>query len=144
MFAEFMDLGMAVMTGRNTVVRMGRFDLLVLYFAIGEALFFKSRLEKPAASAATIVIGAVGLHIDKILFAHDRFHDKAQVLGNRVSEGFTDDLARVLDRKLDLEVFVPVGIDFEPPLPDPFGIVFINTFDFAFVFDAELFQSCQD
>lgn len=71
MFAEFMDLGVTVMTGRNAVIRMGGFDLLVLYFAIGEALFFKSRLEKPTAAAAAIVIGAVGLHIDKILFAYD-------------------------------------------------------------------------
>ena len=144
MFAEFMNLGMAVMTSGNAIIRFCGLNLFILEPAVGEALLFKSGLQKPAAAAAAVIIGAVGLHVDEIFFSDDGLHNESQVFGNGVAETLSNDLTGILDGELDLEVFVPVGIDLELALPDPFGIIFINVLNFAFVRDVELFQSCQD
>ena len=47
-------------------------------------------------------------------------------------------------KKFDFQILVPVGIDIQFALPDPFGVVFIDIFDLKFVGNIELFQSCQD
>jgi hypothetical protein len=53
-------------------------------------------------------------------------------------------LTRILDGELDLQVLVPVAVDLQLALPDPFGVIFIDVFDFKIVLQVELFQSCQD
>jgi hypothetical protein len=108
MLAEFVDLGMAVVAARYAVVGAGGFDLLVFELAVLEALFFKAGLEKSAAAAAAEVVGAVGLHVDKILFTHNGFDDVAQILGNGITVALADDLAGILDRELYFQVLVPV------------------------------------
>jgi hypothetical protein len=139
-----MDLGMAVMTAGNAIVCTGGFYLVVFDFSIGKALFFKSGLEKSAAPAAAIIVGSVGLHIDKIFFAHNRPYNKSEVFGNGIAIAFPDNLTRILNRELNLQVLVPVGIDRQFSLANPFGVVFINIFYFKVVFKVVLFQSCQD
>jgi hypothetical protein len=101
-------------------------------------------LQKPPAAAATVVVRAVGLHVDEILFAHDRFDNKAQVLGNGIAIALANNLARILNRKLDLQILVPVGIDLQFALTDPLGIVLIDVLDFKAVLEVELFQSGPD
>jgi hypothetical protein len=142
--AEFMDLGVAVMAAGNAVSRAGFLDLLILEPAELQALLFEAGLEESTAAAATIIIGLVGLHINEVFFAHNGFDHESQVIGNRVPKGLAHDLARILHRKFDLQILVPVGIDLQLSLADPFGIVFINVLNDKVVLDVEFFQSCQD
>jgi hypothetical protein len=108
MFAEFVDLSVAVVAASNAVVCTGSLDLFIFEFAILEALFLESGLQESAAPAAAVVVGAVGLHIDKILFTHYGFDDVAQILGNGITVALADDLAGILDRELYFQVLVPV------------------------------------
>lgn len=135
---------MAVMTAGNAIVCTGGFYLVILNFSIGKALFLKSCLEKSAAAAAAIVVGAVGYHIDKIFFPYNGSNNITQVFSNGVSIAFPDDLTGILDREFNLQILVPVGVDRKFSLTDPFGIIFINIFYFKIVFNVVFFQSCQD
>jgi hypothetical protein len=69
---------------------------------------------------------------------------KAKIFCYRIAKALADDLAGILDGELDLEVFVPFGIDLELALTNPPGIVFVNTFDLEIVVDVEFFQSGPD
>jgi hypothetical protein len=51
-----------------------------------QALLLETGLEKTAAAAAAVVVGAVGLHVDEVFFPHDGFDHEAQVLGNGIAE----------------------------------------------------------
>ena len=53
-------------------------------------------------------------------------------------------MAGVLDRELDFEILVPVGIDFEFPFPDPLGVILNDAFDFEIKGDLELLRSEPD
>ena len=144
MIAQFVNLGVAVVAPRDAVVRPGGLDLVVFQFAVFEAVLLVSGLEKTAAAAAAVIVGAVGHHVDEVFLTHHRFDHKAQVFGDGVAIAFANDLAGILNRKLDLQVLVPVRVDLQFSLADPFGVVFINIFDFKIVRDVEFFQSCQD
>ena len=143
-FAEFVNLGMAVMASGNAISRSGLLDLLVFDFAELQALIFETRLQKTPAAAAAVVVGAVGLHVDEIFLAHDGLDHEAQVLGDGVAVAFPHDLAGILDGELDLQVLVPVGVDFQFALPDPLGVVFVDVLDLEVMLDVEFFQSGPD
>jgi hypothetical protein len=144
MFAELMNLGMAIMTAGNAVIGTGCLDLLVLQSSVFQALLLESGLEKTTAATATVVVGPVGLHINKILFAYNGFDHETQVFGDRITITFSNNLAGILYRELDFQILVPVGIDLQPAFTDPFGIIFIDVFDFKIVFDIKFFQSGPD
>ena len=144
MLAEFVNLGMAVVAAGNAVLGAGGLNLIVFESAEFKALFLEAGLQKTAAAPAAVVVGAVGLHVDKIFFAHHRLDHKPQVFGDGITIAFADDLAGILHRKLDFQVFVPVGVDLEFACADPLGIIFIDVFDFEVVLDAEFFQSGPD
>ena len=144
MLTELMNLGMAIMAAGNTVIRAGRLYLLVLQPAELQPLFFHAGLKESTAAAATVIVGPVGNHIDKILFSDHRFDHVSQVFGNGIAKSLAHDLSGILDGKFNFEVLVPVGIDLEPSFPDPLGIVFIDVLDDKVVLDVEFFQSCQD
>ena len=144
MLTEFMNLGMTVVAAGNTVIRARLLDLFIFQPAEFQSLFFHAGLQKTAAAAATIIVGSIGYHVNKIFFADNRFNYVSQVFGNGIAKRLAHNLTGVLDGEFNLEVLVPVGIDLEPSFPDPFGIVFINVFDDKVVLDVELFQSCQD
>jgi hypothetical protein len=143
-FAQFMDLSMAVVAACDAVIRARGFDLLILDLAVGQSLFLEPGLQESAAATAAVIVGAVGLHVDEVFFTHHGFDYKPQVFGNGVAKAFADDLAGILNRELDFQILVPVGIDLELAFPDPFGIVFVNVFDFKLVFQVEFFQSGPD
>ena len=84
------------------------------------------------------------MHVDEILFTHNGFDHKAKVLGNGVAVAFADDLAGILNRKLDLQVLVPVCVDLQFALTNPAGVILIDVFDFKIVFEVEFFQSGPD
>ena len=144
MLTELMNLGMAIMAAGDTVIRTSRLYLVVLQLAEFQTLFFHAGLQETASPAATIIVGSVGLHINKIFFPDDRFDHIAQIFGNGIPITLAYDLTGVLDGKFNFQILVPIGIDLEPSLADPFGIVFIDVLDDKIMFDVEFFQSCQD
>ena len=110
----FIDLGhvmhlcMAVVARGNAVGGFSRQDLVGLGLAVSSPLFLETGLQVPAAAAAAEVVGFVGGHIDEVFFAHNRLDHISEVIGNRVTKGFSDQLAGILNRELDLTVFIPV------------------------------------
>ncbi len=144
MLAQFMNLGMAVMTGGNAVIGTGGFDLLVFDATVFQSLLFETGLQKAAAAAAAEIVGFIGGHIHKVFFPHNRFDHISQIIGNGVAVAFSDNLTGILDREFDLAIFVPVGVDLEFALANPLGIILVNALYFNFMFDVEFFQSCQD
>ena len=144
MLTELMNLGMAIMAAGDTVIRTGILYLLVLELAEFQTLIFHAGLQKTASATATIIVRPVGMHINKIFFPDDRFNHIAKVFGNRIPKSLAHDLTGVLHGKLNFQVLVPVGIDLEFSLADPFGIVFIYILDDKVMLDIEFFQSCQD
>ncbi len=139
-----MDLCVTVVAAGNAVVCPGCHDLLILQPTVSQALLFEPGLEKPSAPATAVVVGPVGLHIDKILFTHHRLDHKPQIVCNGIAIAFPDNLAGVLYREFYAQILVPVGIDPELTLPDPFGVIFINIFYFKVMFQVEFFQSRPD
>ena len=111
-FTQFVNLGMTIMTAGDAVIRSRCLDLLVFQLSIFETLLLETGLKKTAAAPAAVIIGSVGLHIDKVFFTHNRLNHISKVFGNGITITFTNDLARVLNRKLDFKFFVPVGTDF--------------------------------
>ncbi len=130
MFAELMNLRMTVMAGGNAVIRTSGPYLIVFHLSICQAFIFEPRLEKSTTAAATVVVGTIGLHVNKIFFTHNGFHNKTQVVCNGVAIAFSDNLTGILYRKFNLQVFIPVGTGFKPTFTDPFCIIFVNVFDF--------------
>ena len=141
---QFVDLGVAVVAGRDGVGGAGGLDLLVLQPAVGPAGVVASRLQEAAAAAAAEVVGLVGRHVDEVLLAHDGLDHVAQVVGHGVSEALTYQLAGVLNGEFDLEILVPVGAHREFSFPDPLRVVLDDALDFKLVLDVEFFQSGPD
>jgi hypothetical protein len=144
MLAEFMDLCMAIVAGRNAIVGAGGLNLPVLLLSVCQPCILIARLEKSAAAAAAVIVRPVGEHFDEIFFSHDRLHHKPEIFGNGIAKGFPHNLARILNRKRDLQLLVPVRVNLQFSFPDPFGVVFVDIFNFKGMLDVELFQSCQD
>jgi hypothetical protein len=57
-------------------------------------------LQKSTTTTAAVVVGPVGVHLDKVFFTHDGSHDKAKIFGNRVAIGFANNLTGILYGKL--------------------------------------------
>ena len=130
MMAELMNLRMAVMAGCNTVIRTSGLDLIVFHLPVSQAFLFEPSLEKSPAAAATEVVGTVGLHVNEVFFTYNGFDNKTQIVGNGIAITLSDNLAGILYREFNFQVFVPVRTGFKPTFTDPFCIVFVNVFDF--------------
>lgn len=135
---------MAVVTWCNAVICFCRQNLVGFELAVSPAFFSISCLEKPAAAAAAVIVGLVGMHINKIFFTHHRFNRVPQIFGHRISKGLAHQLAGVLHRKFDFQVLIPVGIDFQLSFSDPLGIILDDTLNFKVVLNLEFFQSEPD
>ena len=144
MLTQFMNLGMAVMTSGNTVIRSRGFNLIIFQLSIYQALILEPGLQESAAAAATVIVRFIGLHVNEIFFTHHRLDHKTKIIRNWVAIALSNNLAGILNRKFDFQVLVPVGIDLQFSFTDPFCIVFINVFNFKIVFDVEFFQSGPD
>lgn len=144
MLPDIMNLGMAVVAGSNAVLRPGCHDLLEFQPAVSTPGFGESGLQEPTTATAAVIVGAVGEHVNKILFTHNGFDNKPQILSHRITKTFANQLAGVLNCKLDFQVLVPVGIDFQFSFPYPLGIALNNASDFKIVRNIEFFQSGPD
>ena len=139
-----MDLSVTIMTGSDRVCCPGINNLFGFEATIFSTGIGKSRLEESSATAATVVVGHIGCHVDEVLFADHLFDHIAQIFSHRVAEGLSDKLARILNGKGYLEVLVPVGIHRQFSFPDPLRIVLDNAFDLEVVRDVEFFESGPD
>ena len=135
---------MAVVARCQAVISPGFLDLVKLTFAIISPRFGKSGLQKTTATAATVIIRPVGIHINKIFFTHHRFHNKAHVFRYRIAEALAYQLAWILYCELYLQILVPVGIYFQLSFPNPLGIVLYDTFALKIVLNFESLQSDPD
>ena len=141
---QIMNLGMAVVARRNAVICFCRYNLVGLEFAVASARFRISGLEKSAAAAAAVVVRPVRVHFDEVFFTHHRFHGISQIFGHRIPKGFANQLARILNRKFNFEILVPIGIDLEFSFFDPLGIILNDASNLKIVIDVEFFQSGPD
>ena len=139
-----MNLCVAVMAGRNTVIRFCIHYLLIFSFAVSASGFGKSGLQKPAAAATAVVVRLVGRHFYKIFRAHNCLYNIPKVLRHRIAQTLANQLARVLYSKFYFQIFVPVGIDLQFSFPDPLGIILDNALALKIVLDVEFFQSDPD
>jgi hypothetical protein len=144
MMTNIVDLGMAVMTAGDAIIRTGGHNLVKFNFPVGAPFFGEAGLQEPAATTTTVIIGLIWGHLDDIFLTHHRLDDKSQVISDFVTFAFADNLAGILNRKLDFSVLIPGGTDFESALSDPFGIVGINRSNFKLMVDIEFFQSSPD
>ena len=144
MFAQIMDLGMAVMARSDGILSARIYDLFGLYPAIFTAGIGKSRLQETAAAAATVIVRFVGRHVDEIFLADNLFHNVTEVIGHGVAKGLPDQLTGVLDGEGYFQVFIPIGIHRQSSFPDPFGIILNDAGYLKFVRNIEFFQSGPD
>ncbi len=101
-------------------------------------------MQETTAPAAAEVVGPVGVHVDEILLAHHGFDHKAHIFGNGITQGFTYQLTGILKRELDLQIFVPVGIDLEFTLPNPLGIILNDASGLKIMLNVEFVQPDPD
>jgi len=139
-----MNLSMAIVAWCNAVIRLCRQNLVCLEFAVGTTRVRISGLEKPAATAAAVIVRPVRVHVDEIFFTHNRFYRISQVFGHRISKALSHQLARVLNREFDFQILVPIGIDLQFAFPDPLGIKLDDTLNLKVVLYLEFFQSDPD
>lgn len=107
-FGHIMNLGMAVVARRNAIGCLGGQNLIGLGLAVRPSLLGESRLKVSATAAAAEVIGTIGGHVNEVFFPDNGLYHIAHVLGNRISQGLSDQLTGILKRELDLAFFVPV------------------------------------
>ena len=107
-FSKIMDLGMAVVACCDAIISASRNDLVKFYLPVLMSGLGVTGLQISAATAATVVVGLVGIHFNKIFFSHNRLYNIAKIIRHRISKAFAHDLTRVLNRKLDLQILVPI------------------------------------
>lgn len=107
-FGEIVYLGMTVMASSNTIISPRSNDLIKFYFTILTTLFIVTGLQVTAAAATAVIVGPVGVHINKIFFSDNRFNNKSQIFRCRISKTFADYLTWVLDGKFNFQILIPV------------------------------------
>ena len=144
MFMQVVNLCVAVMARCNTVIRPCRHYLLKLSFAVITSGFGKPGLKESSSAATAVVVRFVGSHFYKIFLSHNGFNNIPQVIRHRIAQTLTNQLARVLYGKCYSEIFVPIGINFQFPFPDPLGIILNNALALKIVLNVEFFQPDPD
>lgn len=86
MLLHIMDLGMAVVARSDAIVGPGAIDLLELSLSVMTARFGETGLQKSAAAAATVIVGAVGGHFDEIFFTDAGFQHKPKILCDGIAQ----------------------------------------------------------
>jgi hypothetical protein len=144
MLTYIMNLGMAVMAWSDTVIRSCFDNLTKFKVSVLATSFRVAGLQKSSTAAATKVVRSIRLHIYKVFLSDHSFDYKPKILGNGITKGFSDQLTRILNRKLNFQFLVPVRTDIEFSFPDPLGIVLDDAFGFKAVWNIEFFQSDPD
>ena len=142
--SKIMDLGMTVVTRGNAIIGSSRRDLVKFHLPVMMSGVSVPGLQITSPAAATVVVGLVGMHINKIFFPHNGLHDIAQILRHWISKAFAHYLTRILNRELDLQILIPIGVDLEFSFPDPFCIILVDACNLKIMGYIKFFQSCQD
>jgi hypothetical protein len=111
MLTQIVNLGMAVMARCNAVGGASVHNLIKFSLSIGTTRIRKPGLQEPASSPAAEVIGKVRGHVNIVFLAYHGLHHKPQIMGNWIPKRFTNQLARILNRKFNFKVPVPIGAD---------------------------------
>lgn len=144
MFCKVMYLGMAIMACSDAVIRACGYDLVEFDLAVLPSCVRVSGLQKASASSAAVVVRLVGMHLDKIFLSHDRLYDVAQIIGHGVTKTLSHDLAGILNRELDFQILIPIGVYLQFTFTDPFCVILVNARNLQICPDVELFQSGPD
>jgi hypothetical protein len=143
-FSKIMNLGMTVMARSNAIIGSSIHDLVKFHLPVLTPGISVPGLQISAAAATTVIVGLVGMHVNKIFFSHNGLYNIAQIIRHWISKAFAHNLAWILNRKFDLQILVPIGIDLEFSLPDPFGIILVDACNLKIMGYIKFFQSCQD
>jgi len=143
-FGQIVNLGMAVVTGSDAIARPSCQNLIQFQLAVFPAGIGIPGLQETAPTATAVVVGLIGYHVYEVLFAYDRLHNKPQIFRYRIAEALSNNLTGILNRKLDAQIPVPIGINLELALAYPFGVVLVDAGDLEIVLNAEFFQSGPD
>jgi hypothetical protein len=144
MFTDIVNLGMAIVARGNAIIRSGLHDLLEFQAAVIAPGFGKPGLQKTAPAAAAKIVGPVRGHVDEIFFSDQRFNDEAQIFRHGIAQRLAHQLTRILNRKGDTQVFIPIGTDLELAFPDPLGIKLDDAPNLERVLNLEFIQSDPD
>jgi hypothetical protein len=144
MVSDIVNLGMAVVATGDAVVCSGGLNLLELAPAILTTLLGETGLEESAPTSAAVVVGTIGCHFDHVLGTNHRFDHETQVIGHWFAKALADDLTGILNGKLDSPILVPIAVDLQSSLTNPFRVILIDGRDFEVVLDVEFFQSGPD
>ena len=101
-------------------------------------------MQESATATTTIVIRLVGIHLNEVFLAHNSLDDIPQVIGNRIAVSLANQLTGILNRKLDLSLFIPIGTDLQLTLAKPLGVKLNDALDFKVVLNLEFFESDPD
>jgi len=144
MMAHIMNLSMTVMTASHDIIGSGFNNLVKFHLAISSAGFCETGLEKTATATTAVVVGLVWRHLYNVFLTHAGGNNISKVICNNIAFTFAYNLTWILDSKLDLSVFIPVGVNLQSSLANPFRVVSIDRGNFKFVIDIEFFQSGPD
>jgi hypothetical protein len=76
MLAKITDLRVAVVAWRDTIISPRVLDLIELQSSVLTPGFSKTGLQTTSPAAATIVVRFIRMHVNEILFTHNRLDDK--------------------------------------------------------------------
>jgi hypothetical protein len=108
MLAQLVNLGMTVVTSGNTVICTGCLDLFVLDPPKLKTLILKPSLQKSTTPATAIIVGSIGSHVYEIFLPYACLDGISKIFSNGIPKALPYNLARVLKRKLDPKLLVPV------------------------------------
>jgi len=99
---QIVDLRMAIVTWCDAIRGSGSLDLIKLDLPVLMPRISVPGLQISSTATAAVVVGHVGGHVNKILFPNNTLHHKPQFFGNWIAKRLSDQLTRILNRKLDL------------------------------------------
>ena len=141
---QIVHLGVAVVAWRDGVVGAGFLYLIEFDLAVFTSLLRSTGLQIAATAAAAVVVGFIGRHVDKVLFANHFFNHKPQIVRTCVAVSFANELAGILNGELAFQILVPIRVNWEFSFSNPLSVVADNASDFKFVCNVVFFQSRPD
>ena len=144
MLINIYHLGVAIVAHGNTVIGPRLFYLIDFKFAVFPTRFRQSPLQSSTATAAAVIVRAVGRHVDKIFFTDNSLYRVSEIFGDGVPELFSHQITGIMDGEFFLQVLVPIRIDFQFAFPDPLCVVLDDALALEVVLDFEFLESGPD
>jgi hypothetical protein len=100
-FTQIMNLRMTIVAGRYGISCPGCHDLIEFNLSVFPPGLGIPRLKKSATAPAAEVVRFIGRHVDEVVFTDNSLHDEPKIIRHRIAEGFSDELAGILNREFD-------------------------------------------